>query len=210
MSCQIKAVIFDMDGVLVDAREWHYDALNKSLQLFGEKILLDEHLTTFDGLPTKDKLNILTGQGRIPKGLHDFLNEMKQKFTMQVIEEKATPTFEHEYALSRLKKDGYVIAVASNSIKKTIEVLMDKCQLKQYLEFFLSNEDVAKGKPNPEIYSKAIHQLGLLPEQCLVVEDNEHGVAAARGAGAHVLIVKDPSEVTYQNIQNYIFQIQGQ
>ena len=56
----IRAVIFDMDGVLIDAKEWHYNALNQSLSLFGYSISLEDHLTTYDGLPTKKKLEMLT------------------------------------------------------------------------------------------------------------------------------------------------------
>ena len=59
MTNKIKAVIFDMDGVLIDAKDWHYEALNKALRLFGLEITRSEHETTYDGLPTKDKLEIL-------------------------------------------------------------------------------------------------------------------------------------------------------
>lgn len=201
---KIKAVIFDMDGVLVDARDWHYEALNKSLALFGEEISMAEHLSDFDGLPTKDKLNMLTERRNLPKGLHSFINEMKQRYTMQIIEEKATPTFEHEYALSHLNEMGYKIAVASNSIRNTIDVLMKKCALDKYLEFFLSNEDVKKGKPDPEIYNSAISKLGLNPDECVIVEDNPNGIAAARASGANVLQVAEPSEVTLDKITQFI------
>ena len=201
---KIKAVIFDMDGVLVDARDWHYEALNKSLMLFGEKISLEEHLSDFDGLPTKDKLDMLSEKRDLPKGLHVFLNEMKQKYTMQIIEEKATPTFEHEYALSRLSEMGYKIAVASNSIRNTIDVLMKKCALDKHLQFSLSNQDVVNGKPDPEIYNKAINMLELTPDECVIVEDNPNGLKAARASGANVLQINDPSEVTLDNIMNFI------
>ena len=58
----IKAVIFDMDGVLIDAKEWHYEALNNALKLFGYKISRHDHLVTFDGLPTRAKLQMMTEQ----------------------------------------------------------------------------------------------------------------------------------------------------
>ena len=74
----IKAILFDMDGVLVDAREWHYEALNRALEIFGMKISLDNHLSTFDGLPTRRKLQILGKSRGLPAGLHDFVNELKQ------------------------------------------------------------------------------------------------------------------------------------
>ena len=77
---KIKAVLFDMDGVLIDAKEWHYEALNKALNLFGYNIERYEHLTSFDGLPTSVKLEKLTVEKGLPRSLHKFINEMKQKY----------------------------------------------------------------------------------------------------------------------------------
>lgn len=205
----IKAVVFDMDGVLVDAKEWHFFALNKALGKFGYEISRHDHLSTFDGRPTREKLEMLTLQDGLPAGLHEFINQLKQKFTMQLIHEKCAPNFAHQYALSRLKKESYGIAVASNSIQATIEVMMNKAQLMSYLDFFLSNEDVVKGKPDPEIYSKAIKKLGFQPSECLIVEDHPHGIAAAKSAGGHVLEVESVADVNYWNIVNYIKQIEG-
>ena len=84
----IKAVIFDMDGVLIEAKDWHYESLNKALNHFGQEINRYEHLVTFDGLPTKKKLEMLTLEGRIPKGLHKFMDKLKQAYTMEIIYNK--------------------------------------------------------------------------------------------------------------------------
>lgn len=145
----------------------------------------------------------------LSKELHTFINNMKQQYTMEIVHAKCKPVFFHQYALSRLKNEGYKLAVASNSIKNSIDVMMDKAKLKEYLEFFLSNQDVAVGKPNPEIYIKAIEKLGFSPEECLVVEDNENGVKAALGSGAHLLRVSSIEEVNHQNIMNRIKEIEG-
>jgi len=107
----IKAVIFDMDGVLIDARDWHYEALNRALNLFGMAISRIDHLTTFDGLPTKKKLEILSSVRRLPEELHDFLNEMKQRYTMEIVASLCKPSFAQQYALSRLKSEGFRLAV---------------------------------------------------------------------------------------------------
>ena len=79
----IKAILFDMDGVLIDAKEWHYEALNKALSHFGFLINRDAHLTTYDGLPTKNKLEKLSEAQGLPKGLHEHINKLKQKYTIQ-------------------------------------------------------------------------------------------------------------------------------
>ncbi len=200
----IKAVIFDMDGVLIDAKEWHYEALNRALRLFGHEISRYEHVTLYDGLPTRTKLDMLSRHRGLPSGMHGFINEMKQAYTADAIHSYCRPLFTHEYALSRLKAMNYRMAVASNSIRASVLSMLHRAALDIYMEFMLSNEDVANGKPDPEIYVKAIGMLGLQPEECLIVEDNENGVRAARGSGAHVLQVHDVSEVNYENISGQI------
>ncbi len=88
---EIKAIIFDMDGVLIDAKDWHYEALNKALALFGFSISRYDHLVTYDGLPTKKKLEMLTMECGLPKGLHQFINDLKQIYTMEMIFQKCKP-----------------------------------------------------------------------------------------------------------------------
>lgn len=196
----IKAVIFDMDGVLIEAKDWHYDALNRALQLFGFEINRYQHLTTYDGLPTSKKLEMLSMESTLPRELHKFINEMKQEYTMEIVHAKCRPSFVHEFALSRLKGMDYKLAVASNSIRKTVEVMMEKAKLSPYLDLMLSNEDVTQAKPHPEIYTKAINHFGLDPKECLIVEDNDNGIRAATAAGAHVLPVTEVSDVNIENI----------
>jgi HAD superfamily hydrolase (TIGR01549 family) len=203
----IKAVIFDMDGVLIEAKEWHYDALNKALSLFGYHISRHEHLTAYDGLPTSRKLDMLSVERDLPVALHAFINEMKQVYTMEIVYAQCKPTFVHQYALSTLKRQGYKLAVASNSIRNTVQVMMDKANLDQYLDLQLSNEDVVQAKPAPDIYLKAISDLGLRPDECLIVEDNENGIRAAKASGAHVLVVSETTDVNFNNIFKKIEEI---
>ncbi len=203
----IKAIAFDMDGVLIEAKDWHYEALNKALRLFGFEISRYEHLTTFDGLPTKKKLEMLSIEHNLPKQLHGFINDMKQRYTMEIVNAQCKPRFNHEYALSRLHAKGYKLAVCSNSIRSTIEVMMDRAALDSYLSFIISNQDVSKSKPDPEMYTLAISRFGLAPSEVLIVEDNENGLRAARASGAHVLAVDDVDDVTYAAIATRIAEI---
>ena len=206
---KIKAVIFDMDGVLIDAKEWHYESLNKALMLFGSEISRYDHLVTFDGLPTKKKLEMLSLEGSFPRGLHNFVNDLKQQYTMEIVYSRCKPVFQHQYALAKLQNDGYRLAVCSNSIRNTVEVMMEKAGLRTFLDFIVSNQDVKKGKPDPEMYSQAITRLGLNPKECLIVEDNENGVKAALASGANLMKVENPDDVHYYNIINRISEIEN-
>ncbi|MBE5832916.1 MAG: HAD family phosphatase [Butyrivibrio sp.] len=201
---KIKAVIFDMDGVLIDAKEWHYEALNRALELFGYTISRYDHLVTYDGLPTRKKLEMLTKERDLPKELHSFINEMKQQYTMEIVHSKCKPVFQREYAMSKLKAEGYRIGVASNSVRNSIVTMMDMSDLSKYIDIIVSNQDVKEGKPNPEIYTKAIEGLGMRPEDCMVIEDNINGIKAGKAAGAYVMQVETVNDVTYDNIMKNI------
>ena len=209
MTRKIKAIVFDMDGVLIDAKDWHYESLNKALEIFGESISNKEHLSVFDGLPTKTKLSILSVANRVPKSLHDFINTLKQKFVLELISTQCYPVFIHEYALSRLSREGYKMAVASNSVRNSVEIMMHRSGLMKYLAFFLSNEDVRKPKPDPEIYHMAIERFVLQPQEVIIVEDNDHGLQAARDSGANVLKVNTVKDTNYENIRAFINKLES-
>ncbi|HEY4330877.1 MAG TPA: HAD family phosphatase [Phycisphaerae bacterium] len=205
---KIEAVIFDMDGVLIDAQDWHFESLNRALALFGYSISRFDHLVTYDGLPTKKKLEMLSRERGLPPQLHDFVNHLKQDYTLEMIYTRCKPAFYHEYALARLHAEGFGLAVASNSIRATVELMMDRAALRPYFQVLLSNQDVTRAKPDPEIYTLAIQRLGKNPNQCLIVEDNQNGIKAAQAAGAHVMVVGGITDVTYQNIAANIARAQ--
>lgn len=197
----IRAILFDMDGVLIDAKDWHYQALNDALALFGMEIGRDAHLSTYDGLPTRTKLEMLTETRGLPRRLHSVINQVKQKRTAEIAIQRCKPTFNHAFALSRLRDDGMKMAVCSNSIRRTIELMMELSDLSQHLDLIVSNEDVSKAKPDPEMYLKAMSELGVQPHETLILEDNEHGIQAARASGARVLVIGTPDDVEYARIK---------
>lgn len=206
---KIKAILFDMDGVLIDAKDWHYEALNKALKLFGHEITRYEHLHNFDGLPTKEKLNMISEESYLPRSLHSYINELKQNYTMEQVYLKCKPVFQHEYALAKLKNDGYQLAVCSNSIRNTIETMMVKSGLLSYLNLIVSNQDVKRPKPDPEIYCKAMRLLKRNSDECIILEDNKNGIKAALASGANLLRIKDIYDVNYSNIIKFIHEIEN-
>ncbi|MGB8602334.1 MAG: HAD hydrolase-like protein, partial [Rhizomicrobium sp.] len=135
----IKAILFDMDGVLIDAKEWHYQALNRALELFGFTIEREAHLTTYDGLPTKTKLEILTQAHSLPKNLIPFINRLKQVYTLEKVYTSCKPQFIHRFALGALSREGYKIAVCSNAVRQSVETMMRLSSLYDYMDVILSN-----------------------------------------------------------------------
>ena len=206
---QIRAVLFDLDGVLVDATEWHYEALNRALALFGYTISRYEHLTTYNGLPTRKKLEMLSVEKNLPRGLHSMISKIKQKYTREEIMRKCTPVFEKELMIRQLKREGYKLAVCSNSVRESLERMLLASGIVEHFDFLVSNEDVKQPKPHPEMYLLAFEKLGVQPVECVIVEDADHGLEAARKAGAHVCQVSGFPEVDYDRIHRFIQSIEA-
>lgn len=209
MSTKIRAVLFDLDGVLVDATEWHYDALNRALGLFGFHIARYEHLTTYNGLPTRRKLEMLSVEKGLPKGLHTTINRIKQKYTREEILRQCVPVFEKEFLIHQLKREGYLMAVCSNSVRESLELMLRASGLLHLFDHLVSNEDVKHAKPDPEMYLTACAKLGVQPAECVIVEDADHGAEAARRAGGHLCRVTGFNEVDYDRVHQFIKSVEA-
>lgn len=207
----IKAVLFDMDGVLVDAKEWHYDALNLALEKKGySAITRQEHLSTYDGLPTKDKLKKHPQTKDLSAEEHKKINDLKQELTFEVIEKSCVPNQTVLDAIKHLKDSGIKIACCSNSIRESIEMMLEKSSVIEHLEFIVSNEDVPNSKPAPDMYIKAIKDLGLTPTEVLICEDNIRGITAAMHSGAYVLEIGTVEDTNKENISKAITKIENE
>lgn len=202
----IKLVLFDLDGVLIDAKKLHYDALNLAL---GDKYFIseDEHTNIYDGRKTKEKLNILTVDKGFPLELHDQVYIDKQKVTHELISQ-LKPIDEIISLFKVLEAKHYIIGVCSNSIRRTVLTALAKTELMEYCSVILSNEDVKNSKPHPEMYWRVISKMGCLPEETLIVEDSPYGLLAASRSKAHVMRVKDPTEVSYTKIFKKLTEIE--
>jgi HAD superfamily hydrolase (TIGR01509 family) len=201
-----KLIIFDLDGVLVEAKNIHFDALNEVL---GEEYAISwaEHLSTYDGLKTNQKLEMLSERKGLPTELHTEIWEGKQKLTLQMLKE-LKPNQTLQSVMNALVEDGYKIAVCSNSIRKTVLTVLSKLGIMEFMDYIISNEDVQNSKPHPEMYWRAISKMGCLPEETLIVEDSPYGLLAASRSKAHILRVKNPQEVTYTNIFKKLTEIE--
>lgn len=199
----IDTVIFDMDGVLIDAREWHFEALNDALELFGFSIDRQSHESRFDGLPTRVKLEILSKEFGLPKSLHPLINTVKQERTLRIAAAKCYPKPQHLILIAALKRGGIKVGVATNSIRQTTEAMLDYAGILPLLDVVVTNQDVTMSKPDPEIYLLAMERLGSVPDHTLVIEDNPNGVAAAKAAGCQVEVVASTEDVHLERIINY-------
>jgi HAD superfamily hydrolase (TIGR01509 family) len=201
----IKLVIFDLDGVLVEAKNIHFNALNKALGEYA--IDWNEHLSIYDGLKTNQKLEMLHERKGLPKERFKDIWENKQKYTLEELR-ALKPNQTLQSVMSALVEDGYKLAVCSNSIRKTVLTVLSKLGIIEFMDLIISNEDVKNSKPHPEMYWKAISTMSYLPEETLIIEDSPYGLLAASRSKSHILRVKNPKEVTYTNIFNKLIEIE--
>ena len=198
----IKLIIFDLDGVLVEAKNIHFDALNEALPTEC-KIEWNEHLSKYDGLKTNQKLEMLTKDKGLPPDTYEHVWELKQKITLEKLQ-----NLQHSnqliFCMKELISQGYKLACCSNSIRKTVLTVLSKLGIIEYFDLIISNEDVKNSKPHPEMYWKAMSMMGYLPEETLIVEDSPYGLLAASRSKANVMRVGSPKEVTYINVCKHL------
>ena len=199
-----------MDGVLVDARELHYLALNKALTKIDPKYVIKraEHLSTFDGLPTSKKLQLLTQNNGLPKELHHQVWKLKQDSTRHIINEEFTYDERIRSILNVLKSHNFKICVASNSIRETVKLMLLRKGLLEYIDFFYSNQDVTHPKPSVEMYLRCMIKADVCPKETVIIEDSHIGRKAAVDSGAHLCAVRNPDDVTLEHIMHHINEAQ--
>lgn len=197
-----KAVLFDLDGVLVDACDWHYEALNNALITKGYRpIPRDLHLTVYNGLPTHVKLKLLG----IDEEESIEINRLKQMFTLNTIRQKAKLMPEKIELHTLLKQHGYKIACVTNSIFETASEMLKATGQLEFMDLLITNEDVQNNKPHPDCYNLAIEKLNADPLKTIIVEDSPKGVQAAKSSKVGRCIeVKNTKEVNINTISPFL------
>jgi len=199
-------IIFDLDGVLIDSRELHYNALNDALiQVGWEPISKDHHLSTYDGLPTTAKLKKLTEECGLPTNLYDTIWQYKQDATFRRLS-YMTPNETLIDIFKTLKSQGYQIAVASNSIRNTVKISLSRLGLMDFVDYYQSNEDVKYNKPYPQMYWNCMVACKAIPATTLIIEDSHIGRQGALDSGAKLMGVESTHDITFENIQQHLTQ----
>lgn len=191
----IKAILFDLDGVLIDATEWHYEALNKALGVFGYSINRNDHIRVYNGLPTNEKLKIMSEKDGLPVGLHKTIKSLKKKYTDEIVNQRCRPDYTKQLLLSHLKNKNYKLACCSNAQKYSVLNMLKMAQIDIFFDHVIGNDEGFKPKPAPDIYLSAFERLEVLPEECVIVEDAPHGIEAAKASGAQVVAVRGFEDV---------------
>jgi beta-phosphoglucomutase-like phosphatase (HAD superfamily)/dTDP-glucose pyrophosphorylase len=197
-----KLVIFDLDGVLIDSKDVHYEALNRALSKVGSEFVItrQEHVSVYDGLPTNDKLVILTKNKGLPPESYEQIWRDKQEETLVIFAEQVNKDYELMGYFSQLKECGFNIAVASNSIRNTVKLILLRLGVLEFVDLFVSNEDVTRNKPYPEMYWKCMIAFGSIPENTVIIEDSHIGRKGATDSKSHLIAVDNRNDLTQEKI----------
>jgi beta-phosphoglucomutase family hydrolase len=181
----IKAVIFDMDGVLVESEHIHIEAEQQTLLKHGVRISADE-LHKYTGTTAEFMFTELIKNYRLKTTFERMFNE-KEEILFKLLEKETRPTKGVIDLLKRLKRKGIKLAIASSSHRKLIDYVLRRLDIGRLFDFVVSAEDIAHSKPNPEIFLKSARGLKVESVECLVVEDAKLGIEAAKNAGMKVI-----------------------
>jgi beta-phosphoglucomutase family hydrolase len=186
----IKAVLFDMDGVLAETENVHIEAEKQTMLKYGVQITEDE-LHRYTGTTAKQMFTQLIAKYKLDTTFKRIFNE-KEKIMFKLLEMDTHPVKGVIELLHKLKEKHVKLAVASSSHRRLVQYVLRKLEITKLFDSIITAEDVAHGKPNPEIFLKSAKMLKVKPAECLVVEDAEMGVEAAKGAGMKCLGYKNP------------------
>jgi len=205
-----QLIIFDLDGVLLDSKEAHYSSLNLALEKIDKNFIISEEdqRLIFEGLPTKEKLDILTKTRGLEQGLHYKIWKLKQEISSKIFK-NLSADLELYQMLSLIKKNKIKIAIASNSIRKTVDSVVESLGIKDLVDFSISSDEVFNPKPSPEIYNSCMDFLKTHKTNTVIFEDSIIGLIGANRATDHVIEIKDRKDLTIDKIQAAIDILQN-
>ncbi|WP_051912674.1 HAD family hydrolase [Carnobacterium funditum] len=199
----IKAVIFDMDGVIVDTEPIYYERLHEFFKVNGIHPALEE-LDKIAGSSSTDTWEAIQRIWGKTLDKNKYEQDYNDYFKDRPVANNEILDSDIKKLLDWLTKEQYQIALASSSSMKEIQKVLEECKLEQYFESILSGDRFEQSKPNPEIYFKSAAQLNVKPEECLVIEDSTYGIIAAKDAGMYVLAKRDDRFNFNQNLSHKI------
>ena len=207
---QNKLVIFDLDGVLIESRELHYEALNDALRKVGNNFVItrEEHLSLYDGLNTTKKLEMLSEKKGLDRKYFNQIWQDKQVATFNLIRQFPKNNRLRQM-FAKLSVNGIKIAIASNSIRETVKLALLSIGVMEYVDYYVSNEDVKRTKPYPEMYWQCMTALNVLPKNTVIIEDSHIGRQGALDSGGHLVPVKDSHDLTMEKIDEAIDTLNG-
>jgi len=197
-------VLWDLDGTLVDSTEYHWRAWVETLEPEGFFVTREQFLATF-GQRNDLILPDWLGGGATAEQVRRIGDDKEARYRVLVQREGLEALPGAKEWLERLRSEGWLQAIASSAPRLNVEVMLEAAGLDGYFEAVVSGEDVEKGKPDPQVFLAAAAKLGMPAARCIVVEDAQAGIEAARRAGMRSIGLSRggadlPADVTIQSL----------
>jgi HAD superfamily hydrolase (TIGR01509 family) len=177
----IRAIIFDMDGLMIDSEPFHYEAYRKVFNSFGKEFAEEENSKRYIGISDIDAAKDMVTRFNIPISPENLVRR-KQALYKTILQNQVVPQPGLIELLGKLQRYGYKKAIASSSTLDEIEAVINALRINSFIDNSCSVEEVTKGKPSPDIFLLAAEKLGIKPSECLVLEDAPSGIDAAIAA----------------------------
>jgi len=195
------AVIFDMDGVIVDTNPYHKISLNQFCSKYGYSFNDEDLINKVYGRTNNEWIRNIFGD--LPKERILELGEEKEAMFREIYKDVIEPLHGLEDFLKKLTSQNIPVAIGTSAPRSNVDFVLEHTRLQKYFTTILDQSDVEHGKPNPEIYLKVAARMGFAPQQCVVFEDSLSGVESAQRAGAKVVGVTtthSPQELAHTDL----------
>jgi len=184
----VKAIIFDMDGVIVDSEFYQFQAFKFALARVGFNLTEEYFISNMVGRKSHDSVSEILNKENIKESLDELIERKRKKYRELISSNlKAMPGAKK--LINQLKNNGFILALASSSATIHIDIVLNGLGIKNQFDVIVSGEQVKIGKPNPDIFLITAKKLNTLPDNCLVIEDTSTGVEAAKAAGMKCIAV---------------------
>ncbi|RDC57299.1 HAD family phosphatase [Pedobacter chinensis] len=215
---KIKALLFDLDGTLIDSEKFHFDCWNEFLCQYKVSLDFKDWLTNYAGIPLPQNAKTIIDRYKIDEELAHFIDR-RERITFDGFKTKDIELM--PFALEFIQffyEKGLKLAVVTASPRIDVEAVFERNGLAKYFSLFVTRTDVTKSKPDPESYNICVEKLGFAKEECLVFEDTINGVKSAMAAGitcyaiqnnirAHQkLRIADQLFLNFANVKDYMIQ----
>lgn len=178
----LEAVIWDMDGVIIDSEPAHYEVNKSVFKKLGLNIS-DQEYNTYIGVSNPEMWSIIKGKHKLGHSVPELVKIQLEGNLEYLRQSNEQPIPGVTHLLESLKRENIAIGLASSSPFEFIALVLKKFNIKEYFQVIISGEEIANGKPAPDIFIAAANELKAAPQKCIVIEDSKNGVKAAKSAG---------------------------
>ncbi|HUB93484.1 MAG TPA: HAD family phosphatase [Verrucomicrobiae bacterium] len=184
----IKAVIFDMNGVIIDDEQFHREAWRRYCKRHGFRLTEDDFKHHVFGTTEKDTFQFLYGRSLSDAEVESFSNERVDE-VIELVKSRATVPPGLKDLIEDITSAGMKLGIATSARRRYFNFVMDQLKLREYFSAVLTAQDVHKGKPDPEIYVGCAKRLQVDPRECVVIEDTISGIKSGQAADMKVIAI---------------------